>query len=243
LALVSRLRGNEYAPFVKCFGDKLRGALLATLTVACAACALFPGAASAGTLDQQQTGTDPHAFSIGTNQTVAQTFTAGLSGNIDRVDLVIDKEGAPAAPLGIEIRSVSGGSPTSTVLAAISIPASRVPTSPTWGAISFASPATAVAGTQYAIVASSAATVSNEYEWTEAPLPPANPYAGGAVFSMAPAASGSWASAAAGVDLAFKTYVAPPPTGERAAAFKKCKKKHSKTKRRKCRKRANRLPV
>jgi hypothetical protein len=33
------------------------------------------------------------------------------------------------------------------------------------------------------------------------------------------------------------------PTGRRAAALKKCKKKHSRAKRRKCRKRANRLPV
>jgi hypothetical protein len=33
------------------------------------------------------------------------------------------------------------------------------------------------------------------------------------------------------------------PTGQRAAALKKCKHKHSKTKRRKCRKRANRLPL
>jgi hypothetical protein len=33
------------------------------------------------------------------------------------------------------------------------------------------------------------------------------------------------------------------PTGQRAAALKKCKKKHSRAKRRKCRKRANQLPV
>jgi hypothetical protein len=211
--------------------------------VTCAACALFPGAASAGTLDQQQTGTDPHTFTVGANQAIAQTFTAGLSGKIDRVDLVIDKESAPAAPLSVEIRSVSGGSPTSTVLAATSVPASAVSTSPTFVSIGFASPATAVAGTQYAIVASSAAAVFNEYEWTEAPLPPANPYAGGAVFEMAPPTSGSWAAAAAGVDLAFKTYVASATTGARAAALKKCKKKHSHKKRKKCRKKAQLLPV
>jgi hypothetical protein len=217
--------------------------LLVAFIMLCAACVWAPGFALAGTLDQQQTATDPHAFTIGTNQTVAQTFTAGRSGEIDRVDLVIAKEGAPAAPLSVEIRSVSGGSPTSTVLAATSGPASSVPTSPTFVAISFVSPATAVAGTQYAIVASSAATVSDEYEWNEGPLPPANPYAGGAVFEMSPASSGTWVAAAAGVDLAFKTYVAPALTGERAAALKKCNKKHSRKKRKKCRKRAGKLPL
>ena len=35
----------------------------------------------------------------------------------------------------------------------------------------------------------------------------------------------------------------PPPTGQRAAALRKCKKKHSKPARRKCRKKANLLPV
>jgi hypothetical protein len=35
----------------------------------------------------------------------------------------------------------------------------------------------------------------------------------------------------------------PGPTGQRGAALKKCKKKHSKKARRKCRKRAKRLPL
>jgi hypothetical protein len=36
---------------------------------------------------------------------------------------------------------------------------------------------------------------------------------------------------------------APGPTGQRAAALKKCKRSHSKKKRKKCRNKANRLPV
>jgi hypothetical protein len=38
-------------------------------------------------------------------------------------------------------------------------------------------------------------------------------------------------------------FTAIPPTGERAAALKKCKHKHSKKKRKKCRGSANLLPV
>ncbi len=48
-------------------------------------------------------------------------------------------------------------------------------------------------------------------------------------------------------DFAFKTYVAPvtsaSPTGQRAAALKKCKKKHSHRARKKCKKKAKLLPV
>jgi Ca2+-binding RTX toxin-like protein len=39
------------------------------------------------------------------------------------------------------------------------------------------------------------------------------------------------------------TAVTPGPTGQRAAALKKCKKKHSHEKRKKCRKKANLLPL
>ncbi|MDX6617492.1 MAG: hypothetical protein QOD60_2583 [Solirubrobacterales bacterium] len=39
------------------------------------------------------------------------------------------------------------------------------------------------------------------------------------------------------------SFTAIPPTGERAAALEKCRHKHSKKKRRKCRRRANLLPV
>jgi hypothetical protein len=55
-------------------------------------------------------------------------------------------------------------------------------------------------------------------------------------------------------DLGFKTYVAPvttapvpTPTGRRATALKKCKKEHKKSQNakqfKKCKKKANRLPV
>jgi DNA-binding beta-propeller fold protein YncE len=72
---------------------------------------------------------------------------------------------------------------------------------------------------------------------------------GGAVANSYTAASpGSYscavtASNAAGSAQQTSTGFAVSATGQRAAALKKCKKKHSKAKRRKCRKRANLLPV
>jgi hypothetical protein len=50
-------------------------------------------------------------------------------------------------------------------------------------------------------------------------------------------------------DAVFAVFVTPTepatPTGQRAAALKRCKKKfaHKRAKRRKCRRKANRLPV
>jgi hypothetical protein len=219
-------------------------AVLAILLPACVACVLFPAAALAGTLDQQQPVDGGGAFSVGTNQNVAQTFTAGLSGKIDQVDLHLGKVGAPVPLLSVEIRSVSAGIPTGTGLAAASVAASSIPASSAFVPITFASPATVVAGTQYAIVASSATPpVTDYYEWSNGT--PASPYAGGTALVMSPASSGSW-TISSSPDLTFKTYVVPTAaggTGERAAALKRCKKKHSHKARKKCKKKANKLPV
>jgi len=46
-----------------------------------------------------------------------------------------------------------------------------------------------------------------------------------------------------GYRLNLTATLAPTPTGQRAAALKKCKRKHSKRARRKCRKKANLLPA
>jgi hypothetical protein len=223
---------------------RFRRALLAAFTIVCAACVLAPGLAQAGTLDQQQTAIFSGAYSIGTNQAVAQTFTAGLTGKIDQVDLHIDKSAGTTADLTVEIRSVSGIAPADTALASTSVPASAISVSSAFVPVTFASQASVVAGTQYAIVASSTTPVSDTYSWTESPTPA--PYAGGGVFYKPPPPTGSWASVTAR-DLAFRTYVVLPPvpaaTGQRAAALKKCKKKRSRHKRKKCRTRAKKLPL
>ena len=223
-----------------------RVALLSALTVVFA-CACAPGLALAGTLDQQQTATYPGAFSFGTNQSVAQTFTAGLTGKIDQVDLHLDKMAGTTLPLTVEIRSVSGAAPADAALASTSVPASAVSQIGGFVPVTFTAQASVVTGTQYAIVAYSSTPSSDTYGWTDSPTPA--PYAGGQVFIKSPPSAGSWTPSGTDRDLVFKTYVVtpatPPPsaTGQRAAALKKCKKKHSRKKRRKCRKKANKLPL
>jgi hypothetical protein len=235
------------------------------LTATASAALLFgaAGSASAGTLDQQQTDGSGGNSAIFTGQSDAQTFTAGLSGGVDQVDLQLQAPSPPLAPLSVEIRNVSGGAPGDMVLASQSVPGSSVPGSPAFVAINFATPAPVVAGTQYAIVAYSSTDITNDYGWAYGAT---DAYAGGeGLYTLTSPPSGAWNPLSAMADLAFKTYVVVPtlgptaptsgpagptsgPTGQRAAALKKCKKRahkhHWSHKRlRKCKKKANLLPV
>jgi hypothetical protein len=168
--------------------------------------------ASAGVLDQQQTTVDGANGIAGGEggASWAQTFTAGLSGQLDRVDLYLDTGGDPRdGPLTVEIRNVEGGVPGSAVLASASVPATDPPLPAGFVEIPFESPATVVAGTQYAIVAYTAR--HNSYSWGVAL---SNAYADGGEcvnpFSP-PEYSRFWICHA--IDLAFKTYVAPTISG------------------------------
>lgn len=213
------------------------------------ACLSVPASASAGDLDQQQA-LAPGARGITSTQSGAQTFTAGRTGLLDQVDLNLAKGGSPVN-LTVELRDVAAGVPGDQVLATASVPASGVPLTAAHAfvAIPFPVPGSVTAGTQYAIVAYTAASGVNYYYWWDGGPP--SPYAGGVEFlalSSPPVAP--WTSQAA-IDFAFKTYVAPPgssasgpgATGQRAAALHRCKKRHSHRARKRCRRRANRLPV
>jgi hypothetical protein len=211
------------------------------------ACLSVPTSASAGDLDQQQT-LAPGARGIDSTQSGAQTFTAGRSGLLDQVDLNLAKGGSPVN-LTVELRDVAAGVPGTQVLAAASVPASSVPLTAAHAFVSipFAVPPSVTAGSQYAIVAYAAASSGNYYYWWDGGPP--SPYAGGMEFLANPPVA-PWAPQTT-IDFAFKTYVAPPgsaasvpgATGQRAAALHSCKKKHSRRARRRCRRRANRLPV
>jgi hypothetical protein len=64
---------------------------------------------------------------------MAQTFTAGLSGGLPRVDLAVNTgEALPNSPLAVELRSTSGGEPSDQVLATASVPAQPCCTSIAW---------------------------------------------------------------------------------------------------------------
>jgi VCBS repeat-containing protein len=177
--------------------------------------ALTPAAARAGTLDQQQTSTAGGlALITGTGISLAQTFTAGLSGTLDQVDLALARVRADG-PLTVEIRNVDGGAPGADVLASASLPAASVPTETAFVAVSFAAPATVAADTQYAIVAYAGGF--DRYFWGHAG---ADLYAGGSAFSSGESPPVTW-SAHPSTDFAFKTYVvvatnAPPVASDDA---------------------------
>jgi hypothetical protein len=226
---------------------------LAAIAAACAALAVVPGVAAAGTLDQQQAN-DSSGFGVSSGVSVAQTFTAGITGDMDGIDLALEKNASPTVPLSVEIREAFPGFMGATVLAAASIPASAFPgDTPPWFSIPLAAPVPVTAGSHYAIILHANTVFPNTYSWDDAN---ADVYAGGtALLALSSPPTTPWTPAAD--DQAFKTYVVPAPgstppptppaasgpTGLQAAALKKCKKKKSKKARKKCKKKAAKLPV
>ncbi len=115
-----------------------------------------PALAVIATQDQYQTNYSGHSEEIvGTATIAAQTFTAGVSGQLASVYLYVGDIGtAPALArpnatdtLKVEIRTVSSSLPTSTVLASDSMAVDVG-----WNTFAFSSMPTLAAGTQYAIV-------------------------------------------------------------------------------------------
>jgi hypothetical protein len=219
---------------------------------------LLAAPAFAGTVDQQQTVSSPGQVLVSgpgaLTSSAAQTFTPGLSGKLDRVDLFIGNDGGATGPLTVEIRDTSSGSPGTTVLASASVPASSIPgfLMDAFTPVTFSTPANVLAATKYAIVAYAGGT--NTYDWDGSAT---DVYGGGQQFGDTSSPPDNTWPAGFGTDLAFKTYVCtttpcdasstPPPaagpTGLRAAALKKCAKKKSKAKKKKCKKRARKLPI
>ena len=194
-------------------------------------CTLGTAAASAGTLDQQQAdASDPSGYVVYSSASLAQSFTAGISGGLDQVDLYLHKNGSPS-DLSVQIRN-QGADPGNTVLASASVPAFEVPTSiGEFVPVRFASPPAVVAGSKYAIVAYASGSGADEFDWQGSTA--TNPYpAGAGFFSSTSPPSGAWGPISD--DLAFKTYVVPPTastpvtpvTTVKKQKCKKHKKKH-----------------
>jgi hypothetical protein len=183
----------------------------------------------------------------GTNRG-AQTFTAQNTGALTRAQVEIDKIGNPGDWI-LSINAVDGlGTPTNTVLGTTTIPDASVPNGVGTLTGDFASPATVTAGQQYAVVFTRPASDTLRIRYSVA-----NACPGFAFFSSSQTDPfGPVCGGPNDCDLVFAVFVEPPkpvsnpsllPTGRRAAALKKCKKKHSHKKRKKCKKRANLLPV
>lgn len=183
--------------------------------VACAA-VVVGSAAGAGTPDQSQPAIGNGQAFVSSQVSTAQTFTSGLTGRLDQVDLAVSRAGAPTTlPLTVEVRTTAGGVPGSTVLATSAIPGASIPlgSTPVFISVPLAAPPAVTAGVQYAIVLSSATCgFINCFHWG---FPPGgNPYAGGAALQSLN--GGAWVSQGflTNSDLAFKTYVAEQPTSK-----------------------------
>jgi len=189
----------------------LRWALI-TVVAACGSLALA-APAGAGTLDQHQTAVDsgfPVGQSVLGDVRLAQTFTAGITGALDNVDVWVGRyaAGNADADLTVEIRDVSDDHPGA-VLATETIASSSVPIfGGGWVPVALSPPVPSVAGEQYAIVLTAEPCTSefivlcDLWAGTDA-----NAYAGGE--GLGSDAGNPWV--ALGLDFAFKTYVTPPP--------------------------------
>ncbi|HET9322516.1 MAG TPA: choice-of-anchor R domain-containing protein [Gaiellaceae bacterium] len=203
-------------------GFRLPGlALVLALTMVGGMLAVVPSA-SAGVLDQTQPGISNVQGLVSDTSNWAQTFTNGVSGGLDQIDIAVVRQGAGTASLRVEIRSLSGGVPSSLALAnetlpAASVPAGVVPTG--FLSVPLTPPAPVTAGTQYAIVVSSSSCgFVNCYAWGFGPA--GDPYPAGLGLHSGNGGV-TWApvNAFGSTDFAFKTYVIAPPTSKQ-----QCKK-------------------
>ena len=188
-----------------------------------------------GAVDQQSTTFGSVRSLIGTHENgpdvvQAQTFKAGLTGNLDQVDLAIRVVGDPGVPLTVAIRALDGGGQPATVLGSATVAQASVPAcntaacvdkSPSGDFTSFgfvevplASPAAVTAGTSYAIVLSATGAqldiygdmfgrTANRYEW--AATSDQSAYADGDGLGY----TGGFGWNESNADKTFKTYVSP----------------------------------
>jgi hypothetical protein len=153
---------------------RLRRLIPLVLATGLATFASTAGTAAAGTLDQSQTKFNA-ALPFGKSRQAAQTFTAGLDGNLDRVDLYARFAQPPATTcmrgsgITVELRTALADAPTDTTLAATSIPGLSMPTTFEFVSATFAAPAVVTAGNQYALVLSAPDANCGEdffpYDW------------------------------------------------------------------------------
>ena len=237
-------------------------AWLGALTAMTASVALFgAGSASAADVLDAHCGdpTNPVGSSFNSFPRVGQTFTALNTGQLISATVNVNKVGQPPpsqpdAAFSMQIRPLVSGVPEESAASAIATESVPAPALTGFQPLTanFSSPASVVAGQQYALVVERTADV---FGVGTAAVPCAgdmwvtNP---GPVWGLGPTA-----------DLAFAIHVnaveppptqTPPtqpnttaPTGQRAATLKKCKKKFpgkaKAKKRKKCKKKANLLPV
>jgi hypothetical protein len=94
------------------------------------------------------------AFPVGSLARLAQSFTAGISGDLVRVELELDNRDVSDITYVVRLASLIDGRPGDDALATAHVSATTVPDEVTTVSFAFPSPARIVAGTPYALVLS-----------------------------------------------------------------------------------------
>jgi hypothetical protein len=175
---------------------------LAALALSATVVMAMPAAAvAAGTLDQSNTSLFPNSF-YGFSDTggfkQGQTFTAGLTGLLDQVDVNVGSNGnGTSGSAVLAIFATSGGLPTGTALTSEVI--TGVDSAVSWVQVPLTTSVPSAAGTQYAIVLTS--PDPTEWSWGLS----GDDYAGGTSITITPFVCCGWLVSSG--DKGFKTYV------------------------------------
>ena len=155
------------------------------------------------TEDQTQTDYGTGGTGVYKEGPFAQTFKAGLTGSLTRINIRILKIDS-TRDLIIEIRTTdANGLPTETILATETTPASSFPNNESiWLTVNFSTPCDVVAETTYALVIKAGETGVEDYY---VPVSSTNnPYPDGMPYTYK---TGSWVILTELYDFAFYTYV------------------------------------
>ncbi len=173
----------------------VRGSLAATFAAALALASSLPAQGATDTLDQAQT------LTIGLQRQIpvlAQTFTAGISGKLDRVSLAYDTTSTTSLRVSIQT-TAANGAPSGTTIAGPVAWQGTVACCRQFHDFSFGQGVNIARGTKYAIVVQ---TVMGVFTWYGDSSIDA--YAGGQLYVGSAWLTGTqW-----GDDFAFKTWVA-----------------------------------
>jgi chitodextrinase len=155
----------------------------------------LPARAATDSLDQYQLVTT----SLEPASLMAQTFTAGVTGQVDRISLAADTAGVK---MTIQIQSVSGGAPSGTVLGTTSFQGTLT-CCRRFHDFTFAPAVPITAGAQYAIVVK---TTQGQLKWYDSGG--FDGYAGGQLYLSLSSTTVGWLSGVQwGLDFAFETWV------------------------------------
>ena len=183
-----------------------------TFLIGIVAALVFGGTAlAASTEDQAQTNSES-GVGLDAQYPAAQVFTAGRSGDLDRVSLNVSLYASRnVGDLRVAVQSLdSAGRPSGATLGSASLPADgfTVGAQPAWRELIFAQAVPVTQGTSYALVVSgqNSARDGSGYNWRAALT---NPYAGGDAMWINPG-TGQWElrhDNGTPMDFAFKTFV------------------------------------